>query len=233
MERWVPIIGYEGHYEVSDQGRVKSLDKTIVQQDKNGRSYKRTFPGRIRSLGLRPDGYLCVTLSANGKTVTKLVHQIVCEAFNGLRPDGMPHTRHLDGDKTNNRPSNLAWGTAKENMADVVIHGQNYQKRKTHCPAGHEYNSANTDFRPGRVDGFVSRSCKKCNENKRAKIVAWRLENDPSYHPVRTGKCRRGHVLTPENTRFVNSRDGVYGRCRRCMNDRKMESANRKKAVKP
>ena len=68
-------------------------------------------------------GYLAVTLSEKGTTATIALHRLVLEAFAGLRPQGMV-CRHLDGNKWNNRQSNLQWGTPAENAADRALHRQ-------------------------------------------------------------------------------------------------------------
>lgn len=129
-ELWRPVIGYEGSYEVSDLGNVRSLDR----RDRLGR--------RIAGVLMKPTSkgtapHLKVELSGgpDGR-VTRLVHRIVLEAFDGPCPEGQ-ECRHLDGDANNNRRTNLRWGTRSENNDDAVEHGTHYQVRKTHCPRGH------------------------------------------------------------------------------------------------
>lgn len=72
---------------------------------------------------------------------------MVCEAFHGLRPEGM-EVRHLDGNSQNDAASNLAWGTRSENIRDAVRHGTHNMTRKTHCKHGHEFTPENTQSRP-------------------------------------------------------------------------------------
>lgn len=81
----------------------------------------------------------------------------MAEAFLGPRPDGLV-VRHLDDDRTNNRASNLAYGTASDNQRDSVRNGTQADIQKTHCPAGHAYDQANT-----YVDPRGSRRCRACN----------------------------------------------------------------------
>lgn len=82
--------------------------------------------GRKRALHTKKHKpYLTVGLSIGGTTKTRLVHQLVLEAFIGPRPDGM-EGRHLDGDRFNNRLDNLAWGTPKQNTADSIAHGTHH-----------------------------------------------------------------------------------------------------------
>lgn len=69
-------------------------------------------------------GYLRVKVNIGNKRKTIMVHKVVCEAFHGPKPSPAHQVRHLNGIKTDNRPSNLAWGTAKENAADRTAHGR-------------------------------------------------------------------------------------------------------------
>jgi hypothetical protein len=69
------------------------------------------------------DGYLEVRPYHNGRARTRRVHQLVCEAFHGERPSPEHEVRHLNGERTDNRASNLRWGTKAENVADMVRHG--------------------------------------------------------------------------------------------------------------
>lgn len=127
-EEWRPIVGWPG-YLVSDQGRVISM--------------KRKSPRVLHSFPDRRGGYPVVSLSTGGACRNAKVHVLVAAAFIGPRPEGMD-IRHLDGDVTNNRPSNLRYGTRSENMRDALRHGTHAQARKTHCPSGHPYSPENT-----------------------------------------------------------------------------------------
>lgn len=100
-ERWADIPGYEGLYQVSDQGRVKHLVYGKVKQE------------RILKNNNHPGGYLMVVLSRNGKEKNCLVHRLVALAFIGDRPD--LSINHKDGNKRNNRPSNLEYLTLADN----------------------------------------------------------------------------------------------------------------------
>jgi len=110
QEEWRPIRGYPG-YEVSDMGRVRSHHSW------------RGMPGpRILKASRHRKGYLAVSLCRGGARLSQRVHVLVLGAFVGPRADGY-QCRHLDGNPGNNRPGNLAWGTAKENVADAIGHG--------------------------------------------------------------------------------------------------------------
>ena len=106
-EEWRDVVGYEGLYQVSDQGRVKSLERTD--------SWGRTVKERILKPGAKGKGYLFVRLCAGGKTRMFLVHRLVCQAFHE-NPDKKPQVNHLNEDKTDNRACNLEWCTRRENM---------------------------------------------------------------------------------------------------------------------
>ena len=142
-ENWLPVVGFEDYYEVSDHGNVRTLRR------------KGTRGG---PLAQHPNhrGYLTVNLRAGGKRLHRGVHRLVIEAFIGPPPEGT-ECRHLDGDSTNNLVGNLAWGTASENSYDRVRHGTDRESRKTHCPQGHPYDESNTQVRP---NGW--RHCRAC-----------------------------------------------------------------------
>ena len=111
IEEWRPIEGYEGLYEVSSYGRVRSLDRYV----KNGCSY-RLHKGKVLSLLKGEYGYLQVNLHCNGKMYKKYVHRLVAETFLP-NPDNLPEVNHKDEDKSNNRVDNLEWCNRKYNLS--------------------------------------------------------------------------------------------------------------------
>ena len=119
-ENWRFVVGYEGLYEVSDQGRVRSLDR-IVTYAAGGR---RLFKGRILKAG-HSKGYPRVNLYRDGKQSVKfaLVHQLVLAAFVGPLPEGQ-EVRHYDGNRKNCSLGNLLYGTRSENYFDKYRHGK-------------------------------------------------------------------------------------------------------------
>ena len=108
-EVWRDIEGYEGLYQVSDQGRVKSLERKVPRG--NG---EQTVKERILKPGMDRGGYLIVDLCDGGKRKHFKVHRLVCQAFHD-NPENKPCVNHIDENKTNNAASNLEWSTAKEN----------------------------------------------------------------------------------------------------------------------
>lgn len=110
METWKNIKGYEGLYQVSDRGRVKSLERIIIKKD--GRKF--TVKERVLKPGVTKDGYLIVALHAGDKQKTLTVHRLVCTAFHE-NLENKPCVNHINENKTDNRASNLEWCTYKEN----------------------------------------------------------------------------------------------------------------------
>ena len=109
-EEWRDVVGYEGLYQVSDQGRVKSLERKIS----HWRGGERTVKERILKPRTNRYGYLIVGLYAGGKQKMLTVHRLVCQAFHE-NLDNKPQVNHLNEDKKDNRACNLEWCTRIEN----------------------------------------------------------------------------------------------------------------------
>jgi hypothetical protein len=124
MITWRDVPGWEGLYQVSDAGNVRSLDRTIRVLDAHGNMGSRRYKGRMLRPGSMPKGYKGVVLSSPATGQRFLcVHWLVCAAFHGPRPSGL-QVRHLDGDPANNAARNLCYGTPLENAADTIRHGR-------------------------------------------------------------------------------------------------------------
>ena len=152
-ERWVDAVGYEGLYQVSDKGRVKSLAKREYGGARN----------RIRSeLFLKQHknrkGYPMVTLRKEGVRKTYSVHRLVAKAF---VPNvfNKPQVNHKDMDRANNNASNLEWMTGSEN----IIHGfaNNCNRKYKASNTGHRHIS----FTKGKYKVAITRVCDRSFEN--------------------------------------------------------------------
>lgn len=125
-EEWRPIVGWEGLFEVSSFGRVRSLPREVRQLSKYGKPCIRRLKGQIRATPLCPNGYPYVSLGHEGRKEFRPVHSFVAEAFLGPRPPGM-QVRHGDNNRANPRLGNLSYGTPADNCADKQRHGTQLQ----------------------------------------------------------------------------------------------------------
>ncbi|RAV17526.1 hypothetical protein DQP57_00435 [Mycobacterium colombiense] len=160
-EQWRAVIGYEGSYEVSDLGNVRSRRRVVHCADET----IRIVPERqLKPITAAPSGYKSVVLAKGGRTKMFRVHRLVLEAFVGGRPEGM-ECRHLNDIPCDNRLENLAWGTSSENKLDIVRNGNHHYAKRTHCAKGHEFTVENTLARNEVPSGRRCRTCK--NERER------------------------------------------------------------------
>ena len=118
MEEWRSIIGFEGAYEVSDEGRIKSCARTVVTH--TGKFH--TVNERILKHDVDKHGYHHVGLYRDGKEYTYAVHRLVAAAFIP-NPENKPTVNHIDGDKSKNCASNLEWATTQENIQHAIATG--------------------------------------------------------------------------------------------------------------
>lgn len=122
-EEWRDVAGFEGYYQVSSFGRVKSLERTILRLSAYGGSC-RTFQERIRKGQPRGEyEHLGLYLSKNAVNKHFLIHRLVLETFVGPCPPGMEGCHFPDPSPANNRLDNLRWDTHIANMADAKAHG--------------------------------------------------------------------------------------------------------------
>lgn len=148
-EIWKDIKDYEGLYQVSNLGRVKSLSNIKSKREK------------LLKLTLRTNGYYMVILYKNTKRAAKNVHRLVAETFIP-NPDNLPQVNHKDEDKTNNCVGNLEWCDSKYNI--------NYSMGKAvKCiETGIIYNSLTEASNDNKIDlGLLSRVCGKNNYTAR------------------------------------------------------------------
>jgi hypothetical protein len=105
MTNWVDIVGFEGFYQISDEGEVKSLRNNLILKTSDDNK-----------------GYPAIRLSINGKLTRKRLHRIVAEHFIP-NPAKKPEVNHIDGDKHNNNINNLEWVTHLENIRHAHVTG--------------------------------------------------------------------------------------------------------------
>lgn len=183
-ETWLPVVGWEDLYEVSDLGRVRSLDRVVAFGQR-----ERVAQGRVLKPGKDVHGVRYVQLTGDGRRKVCRVHLLVLEAFVGPRPEGMEGC-HWDDDKENNCIANLRWDTHAANMQDAIRNGSRPSAKvprrggaggvgnalKTHCPAGHGYTPENTKV--GRNGGRWCRECHRIDGRERYQRD---IENQRAY----------------------------------------------------
>lgn len=118
QEQWKPIQEFNGEYEVSNLGRVRSMKRYYG------------MVGRIMPQTIQRKGYYAVTFHMNNKAYCRKVHRLVIEAFTP-NPDNLPCINHIDGNKLNNHVSNLEWCTYQHNMQHAVSTGLTHPHRWT------------------------------------------------------------------------------------------------------
>jgi len=212
QEQWRPIPGFEGHYEASDLGQVRSVERAVCS---HADRRIRIFKGRILKQELqannpvhRSGGYYVVKLSKNGICSKHYVHSLVLKAFIGPCPEGQ-ECLHGNDIRTDNRLENLSWDTHQANVQDTHVRGRyrNHNAEKTHCHRGHAFDEANTIIRP------TGRSCLECRRlNERARYhgnkgnPTKQVKHDATH-------CQRGHLFDEANTYI---RPNGKRNCRKC-----------------
>lgn len=173
MDRvWRAVVGWEGLYEVSDIGDVRSVPR-ITKTERGQRHLK----GKPISSWSDGTGHRLVGLYKSGKVTNRSLHTLVLEAFTGPRPDGMEGC-HNDGDPSNNSIGNLRWDTRKGNVADSFKHGTHNWANRTECKYGHPFTPENL-----YVSAKGTRRCRACNltsqsKRKKAKWAAIRAARE-------------------------------------------------------
>lgn len=139
MQKWLPVLNFEGLYEISDQADVRSVRRGIVLRQYRERK-----------------GYRSVSLYRNGRKSTRRVHVLMAEVFLGPRPAGL-EVCHGPAGVDDNTPGNLRWDTSKSNSGDID------RTYRTYCRRGvHELTPDNT-----YVYSHGGRICKACARDTR------------------------------------------------------------------
>lgn len=205
-EEWRPVVGHEGRYEVSDQGHVRSVDRTVDYVDsRSGKSCTRSAKGVMLRPATSDSGHLHVHLGA--VTGTRTVHSLVAEAFIGLRPPGI-ETRHVNGLPSDCRVVNLKYGTRSENAEDSKRHGTHFHAGLNECKRGHDLTDPANLQKTAKGD---RRTCLACRRERAALYSA-------GTQVTVDGLCINGHPMTVEN-RYTNGPRGT--RCKPCALERR------------
>lgn len=158
LEEWRQIPRFEGYYEVSTLGRVRSVTRTFTCRDGRVKTYR----GRVLKPQFRSNtGYLMVALSKDGVVEDWYIHRLVLTTFRG---DPQPGEEGCHGNdiRTDNRLENLRWDTHHANVHDAISRNRmrNHNVERTHCRRGHPFDEASFDRWDSR------RSCKVCKRMK-------------------------------------------------------------------
>lgn len=173
-ERWRPVKGYTGIYEVSSLGRVRSLDRTFNNGRWKTRSYKK---GKLLTAHPNWYGHLHVCLSKDGKSKTRCIHHLVADAFLGPKPT--KHVvRHGPEGKTVNTIDNLSYGTRSEDRFDQYRDGTFTIAKPVRCSNGCEYRSAREAARQLGLDhSHISEVCRKTGRQYKHGGFTWEYIN--------------------------------------------------------
>jgi hypothetical protein len=180
-EQWRPVVGYEGFYEVSDSGRIKTVERVCLKR--NGSKIK--VKERIKSNTIGTHGYLVTGLKVSGKNKTCTVHRLVAIAFID-NPENLPCINHVDGVKTNNSLSNLEWCTIADNNTHAFDTGLNKI-----FPAG-----LHISFK-GTIVATDTSTGKSIFMNGHAEIVSAGFDSSSVY------KCVKGERGTHKSNTFT------------------------------
>ena len=129
-ESWHPVAGYEGLYEVSDLGNVKSLRRASARSNNAG-PFTIWLPEKLLTPSLNSRGYKTVSLYKDGRSHTMMVHRLVAHAFIGKRPPGQV-IRHGKHGKSVNAVYNLCYGTSQDNSNDMIDDGNSLKGARHH-----------------------------------------------------------------------------------------------------
>lgn len=174
-EIWKEVPGYEGIYEVSNLGRLRSLDRAVVKSD-----VVQHRNGRLKKFWENQDGYLQCKLSKGGESVNIGVHRVVALAFID-NPERKPEINHKDGNRQNNVVENLEWVTHLENIDDCLTRGTHVSLR-----------DLSGEKNPNYGNRILSHKYSECPE----------LAVVQSRPGVQNGRARPVAVTLPDGTRL-------------------------------
>ena len=132
-EEWRDVRGYEGLYQISNKGRIKSLERYV----KNSRKGNRLIKEKVLNPTDNGHGYKIIGLRYKGKRKNHYIHRLVAEAFVD-NPNNKNYINHIDYDRGNNNADNLEWCTQKENI-HYSIERMSHPRKITHTNTGEKY----------------------------------------------------------------------------------------------
>ena len=191
-EIWKDVVGYDGRYQVSDKGNVRS----VARKDSIGRK----CGGRMLKPTYDKDGYLRVNLCKNGKQKTRFIHRLVAGAFIP-NPNGYSEINHRDENKVNNYANNLEWCTREHNVNHGTLIERSAQARSKKVKATNietneviTFNSTVEAGRKGYDQGGVTKACRGVYKGRAGKLVGG------------DGRTYKGYRWSYEETNYETSR---------------------------
>jgi hypothetical protein len=175
-EIWKPIDGYEGYYEISSCGRVKTVERKVYNPGVLGDGCYRTVPEIIRKPNIMK-GYHCIALRKDNKVKVFRIHRLVIEHFAEKQPSKEHQVNHIDGDKSNNCIENLEWVTPLENTEHAFKTGlrKRHPTEETLC----KMSKASAErWKDKEYRSFQKRMMKEVWEKRKAKgWKSWKIQN--------------------------------------------------------
>lgn len=190
MEIWKDINGYEGYYQISNKGNVRSLDRFDGVHDRQG---------TIIKPHMKHNGYLQVGLRKHNTRKWLAIHRLVAIHFIE-NPDNKPQVNHIDGNKQNNNVENLEWVTAKENQNHATRIGL-----RNNMPKGEKHPNYGKCGENSKSAKPVIRKDPKTGETKlyKAKILA----KDDGFDVTSISKCCHGKLKTHKGYEWYFAKD--------------------------
>lgn len=162
-EIWKPIPGFEGLYEASTYGRIRSPERKSPYS-KSECGY-RIFKAHIMKQTDTHEGRMVVNLRRGYKSNVMKVHRVIMLTFVGERPAGT-EICHNDGNYRNNRLENLRYDTSSSNSFDMVEHGVHFWAKRDACCRGHKFSGKNLIIITDEDGLFKQRGCRACNRTR-------------------------------------------------------------------
>lgn len=189
---WMDVKGWEDYYQISEDGKIRSKDRTIT--DKIGRT--RSWKGQILNPDIAPNGYYRVSFSINRKRQQRYLHRLLAEHFIP-NPNKLPQVNHLDGNKLNNNLNNLEWVTVQENTIHAYKHGLiKHVSGKDHFNYG-KFGSDSKRAKPVKATNIIT------NEVKEYGSIVETVKDGFSKSEV-SRSCNRGGVHKGHIFEFIN-----------------------------